>query len=251
MIAMLDDAFWAIYSDLPREGPGDDASTARALGLMTDLPPAPAILDIACGPGMQTLELARRSGGHVTALDLHAPFVAQAGSRARAAGLADRVALVRASMTALPFADGAFDVLWCEGAIYLMGFANGLQAWKRLLKPGGHIAVTEAVLFQPPEETPPEVLAGWAEYPALATADGVIARATGAGYRLVGQFPLPPSAWWNDYHGPIEAKLPALKATHGADPAYARRIREAEDEIDLYRRYSHAFGYLFVVLRLP
>ena len=65
LTAMLDDAFWAIHSDLPREGPGDNASTARALGAMTELPAAPAIFDIACGPGMQTMELGRRSGGHL------------------------------------------------------------------------------------------------------------------------------------------------------------------------------------------
>jgi SAM-dependent methyltransferase len=248
---MLDDAFWAIHSDLPREGPGDNASTARALGAMTDLPPAPEILDIACGPGMQTLALARRSGGHVTAIDLHAPFLADAARRARAAGLADRVSLARASMTRLPFASGAFDALWCEGAIYMMGFAEGLQAWKRLLKPGGYVAVTEPVLFQPPEETPPEVLAGWAEYPAVTTVAGILARAVWARYQVVDHFPLPPSAWWDDYYGPIEAKLPALRAARGADRAYAHRIREAEDEIDLYRRHSDAYGYLFVVLQLP
>lgn len=249
LTVMLDDAFWAIHSDLPREGPGDNASTARALGLMTDLPPAPAILDIACGPGMQTLELARRSGGQVTAIDLHAPYLAQARRSAREAGLADRISLVRASMTRLPFAGGAFDALWCEGAIYFMGFAEGLKAWKPLLKPGGHVAVTEPVLFQPPEETPQAVMANWDEYPAVTTATGILARAAEAGYRVVDHFPLPPSAWWDGYYGPIGAKLPTLRAGHEADPAYARRIDEAEAEIDCYRRYSDYFGYLFVVLR--
>ncbi len=248
---MLDDAFWAIHSDLPREGPGDNASTARALAAMTALPPAPAILDIACGPGMQTLELARRSNGCITAIDLHMPFLADAAQRARAGGMGDRISLVRASMTALPFASGAFDALWCEGALYMMGFADGLQAWKRLLKPGGYVAVTEPVLFQPPEETPPEVLAGWAEYPTITTVAGILARAAQAGYQVIDQFPLPPSAWWDDYYGPMQAKLPALRADHGADPAYARRIDDAQAEIDSYRRYPDFFGYLFVVLRLP
>jgi ubiquinone/menaquinone biosynthesis C-methylase UbiE len=246
---MLDEAFWAIHSDLPREGPGDNASTARALKAMSDLSPTPEILDIACGPGMQTLELARRSGGRVTAIDLHAPFLAEVGRRSRAEGLGDRIALVRASMTALPLADSSFDVVWCEGALYIMGFVEGLQAWQRHLKPEGYIAVTEPVLFQEPAETAPEVLAGWAEYPAVTTVAGILARAASAGFQVIEHFPLPPSAWWDDYYGPIAAKLPALRAAHCADPAYARRIHEAEDEIDLYRRYSYAFGYLFVVLR--
>jgi len=248
--ATLDDAFWAIHSDLPREGPGDNASTARALGLMTDLPARPRILDIACGPGMQTVELAGRSGGHVTAIDLHAPFLAQAGRRARAAGVDRDISLVRASMSRLPFASRAFDALWCEGALYMMGFAEGLEAWKRLLKPRGYVAVTEPVLFQPPAATPPEVMAGWAEYPAITTTAETLQRAAGAGFQVVGHFPLSTGAWW-EYYGPIEAKLPALRAAHGADPAYARRIDEAQDEVELYRRYSHFYGYLFVVLRLP
>jgi ubiquinone/menaquinone biosynthesis C-methylase UbiE len=247
---ILDDAFWAIHSDLPREGPGDNASTARALSAMTELPPAPAILDIACGPGMQTLEVARRSGGRVTAIDLHTPYLEEARRRAEAARLADRIAVVRASMTALPFADGAFDALWCEGAIYFMGLAEGLTAWKRLLKPGGYVALTEPVLFQTPEETPREVIAFWEEYPVITTTDGILKRAASAGYRIVDHFPLPASAWLEGYLDPIEAKLPALRAAHGDDPSYARRISEAQTDIDIYRRYADRSGYLFVVLRL-
>jgi ubiquinone/menaquinone biosynthesis C-methylase UbiE len=248
---ILDDAFWAIHSDLPREGPGDNASTARALSAMTELPPAPAILDIACGPGMQTLELARRSGGRVTAIDLHTPFLEETRRRATAATLADRIAVVRASMTALPFADGAFDALWCEGAIYFMGLAQGLTAWKRLLRPGGYVAVTEPVLFQTLEETPPEVIAFWEEYPVITTTDGILERATSAGFEVIDHFPLPASAWLEGYYDPIEAKLPALRAAHGADPAYARRIDAEQTDIDIYHRHADRLGYLFVVLRLP
>src|SRR5262249_11799155 len=60
----------------------------------------------------------------------------------------------RASMSALDFPDASFDLIWSEGAIYVMGFAEGLRAWKRLLKPHGAIAVTELSWLGPdiPEE---------------------------------------------------------------------------------------------------
>ena len=51
--------FMDLYGDLPRAGPGDNGSTARALGMIKGLPAEPRILDLGCGPGVQTLELCR------------------------------------------------------------------------------------------------------------------------------------------------------------------------------------------------
>ena len=50
--------FADVHSDLPRQGPGNRASTERALAMAGALPADVRILDIACGPGMQTLDLA-------------------------------------------------------------------------------------------------------------------------------------------------------------------------------------------------
>ena len=44
---------------LPQQGPGSDASTLRALRMLGELPDAPRVLDLGCGPGRQTLALAR------------------------------------------------------------------------------------------------------------------------------------------------------------------------------------------------
>jgi SAM-dependent methyltransferase len=108
--------FWEIHSGLPREGPGDNDSTRRALAMVHGLPARPRILDVACGPGMQTLALAQASAGTIVALDTHRPFLTEAARRAAAAGLTARIAAVNASMRAMPFADGGFDLIWCEGA---------------------------------------------------------------------------------------------------------------------------------------
>jgi hypothetical protein len=57
---MTENIFWEIHSELPREGPGDNASTGKAFAMLAELPQAPRVLDVACGPGMQTLELVYR-----------------------------------------------------------------------------------------------------------------------------------------------------------------------------------------------
>ena len=59
-----------VHSGLPRQGPGDDESTLRALSFCTELPMQPAVLDVGCGPGMQTVALARGTDGTITAVDL-------------------------------------------------------------------------------------------------------------------------------------------------------------------------------------
>ncbi len=62
--------FVELYGSLPRGGPGDNVSTCKAFEIMEGLPSEPRILDIGCGPGMQTVELLRLSGGTVVALGL-------------------------------------------------------------------------------------------------------------------------------------------------------------------------------------
>ncbi|MEP6967027.1 MAG: class I SAM-dependent methyltransferase [Pseudomonadota bacterium] len=247
---MPDEAFWTLHDGLPRQGPGDRASTLRALALMAELPSAPAILDIGCGPGMQTLDLARAArDAAITAVDIHLEFLAELERRAEAAGLAARIVTRRASMTALPFAEASFDAVWCEGAIYLMGLGEGLTAWKPLLKPRGYVALTEPCWLKPAEEVPGAVRRLWAPYPAMTSITETAAIIARGGYREIGRFVLPESAWWDGYYTPLEARLGSLRAAHGHDPVPSARIDEARAEIDAYREYADVYGYVFFVMR--
>src|SRR5205823_1825334 len=108
---MLDDIFWEIHCDLPREGPGDNESTRRAFEMMEELAQHPRILDVACGPGMQTMELARISDGPILALDFHQPFLAELQRRTEKFGFSDRIGTVNGSMFDMPFADQSFDLI--------------------------------------------------------------------------------------------------------------------------------------------
>ena len=150
-----------MHEELDRLGPGDERSTLRALRLCSELPPKPEILDIGCGTGAQTLTLVKNTDGMITATDLVTGLLSTVTERVAASGLQSRVTTQVADMNALPFADGAFDLLWSEGALYIIGFDAGLATWRWLLKPGGYLVVSEASWFRP---NPPDELAEfWAE----------------------------------------------------------------------------------------
>ncbi|MEM8742455.1 MAG: class I SAM-dependent methyltransferase, partial [Pseudomonadota bacterium] len=83
-------AFFRLHSDLPREGPGDPASAARAIAA-TGLSGPLTVLDLGSGPGAGSLALLEAlPEAQITAIDTHAPFLAEAEARVAAAGKSAR-----------------------------------------------------------------------------------------------------------------------------------------------------------------
>lgn len=242
--------FFDIHAGLPREGPGDNASTRKAFAMVTGLPADPLILDLGCGPGMQTRELARLSGGRVIGLDLHLPFLRQLEASASSEGLSGRVLGLRASMSAPCFRGVPFDLIWAEGSIYVMGFDEGLETWRDLLKPGGHLVLTEAAWLKP--DPPEEVRSFWNEaYPAIRNVEANLHAVREAGLEPAGHFVLPDSAWLEEYYRPLQERIGLLRKAYAGRPD-ALAMLDAEDrERELFRRYSAWYGYVFFVCRKP
>jgi ubiquinone/menaquinone biosynthesis C-methylase UbiE len=251
------DIFFDIHKNLPREGPGDSDSTLRALSLLKDLPQSPCILDIGCGPGMQTLDLAQATNGKIIGVDTHQPFLDQLQRRAQTEGLAEYISTVNQSMFALQFQEQSFDLLWSEGAIYTIGFETGLRTWRPLLrspnpvsgKPGGYVAVTEIswLKLNPPEE----VYSYWmADYPGMRSIDENLQSVRAAGYRTIDHFVLPSSSWWTDYYTPIEARLPGLRKKYHGNAEAKEWLDATQKECDIYRKYSDWYGYVFYVMQV-
>jgi ubiquinone/menaquinone biosynthesis C-methylase UbiE len=241
--------FFELHSGLPREGPGNRESTARALAMAGGLPPAPRVLDIACGPGMQTMDLAAMLPvARITAVDMHGPFLEDLRRRAQAAGAENRIEAVLADMAALPFAPGSFDLIWCEGAAYIMGVGNALRAWRPLLRSGGKLALTEAVWLKP--DAPEPVRRAFAEYPAMSDVEANRRLVRECGYELLGDFVLPDAAWWDDYYEPMERRIAELLSKYAGDSVAANVLAENREELEIHRRYSASYGYLFLIMRI-
>jgi SAM-dependent methyltransferase len=142
-------------------------------------------------------------------------------------------------------APGSFDLLWCEGAAYILGLDVALSAWKPLLRPGGVLTFTEPVWLT--DDPPATVRAVWAEYEAMGRPEGVRDAARRAGYQIRGDFVLAPEAWWTNYYAPLEARIAKLERA-GVGPAGRIVLDEASREIDSFRHHGDDYGYLFMVL---
>ena len=240
------DIFWEIHSDLPREGPGDSDSTARAYSALSGLPACPRILDIGCGPGMQTLDLARLSNGQITAIDFHQPFLDELVRRAKAAGVDGYIQTQNMSMFEMDFAPEQFDLIWSEGAIYIMGFENGFKTCYPFLKTGGYMVVTEASWFQP--NPPQQVFDFWKEaYPDMGSIEENILRIERQGYKLIDHFHLPDSSWWDNYYDPLMKRVSRLREKYAGNSKAQKALDEELAEIELFRKYSNYYGYEFYV----
>jgi SAM-dependent methyltransferase len=240
--------FYELFCSLPRGGPGDNKSTQKAFSYLKNLPSEPLILDIGCGPGMQTCELARLSHGKIIALDNYQPFLDILMQNATKEGFDKRIIPKNQSMLEMDFKDSSFDVIWSEGALYSMGFQNGLKRCHQLLKNKGYLGVTEAVLLL--SNLPEPLQEFWdKEYPDIKDVKSNISLIQAEGFDLLSHFTLPKSSWIDNYYSPMEKRIKELKKKY-YDNKIALQVFEAcEKEIKVYNTYSDYFGYEFFVMQ--
>jgi len=241
-------ALFTLHCDIPREGPGCDEATRGAIRRLPPLRSEPRVFDLGCGPGKQTLVLARHFQTQITALDFHAPYLDHLRQSAKEEGLSHLVATRLGRMEELEEQPGSIDLIWIEAAIYIVGFAEGLRLWRPLLRDDGLLVASEATRLT--DDPPAEAQAFWhEEYPAMTTVDGNITTAAEYGYIVLDHFTLPQSAWWDEYYTPLRKRVALLRPEAEADPALARVLDETEQEMSICERYGDSFGYVFYLMR--
>lgn len=237
--------FYELYETLPRGGPGNNACTRKAFSLIKGLPVNPKVLDVGCGPGQQTLELARSSKGEIIALDNYQPFLDKLNYAAQKQGLSSYIKTIKKDMRELDFPPESFDLIWAEGALYQMGFENGLKKCRELLKKKGALAVTELVWLKP---APTPVAVEWAkEYPDIKNISDNLDLFTNNGYQLIGHFTLPVSAWLEDYYAPLQKRLDELRAKYRHNTTAKAVFDASQAEINNFKKCSDYVGYEFLI----
>lgn len=120
-------------------GPGNVAKQLEGTA-----PEGKRILDIGCGIGGPSLEMARAQGAIVVGIDLEAPLVERARRDAVAAGLQEHCSFQVVEPGPLPFPDASFDIVVSSGAVTQT--ADKLSMFReirRVLRPGGNFRCYE------------------------------------------------------------------------------------------------------------
>ena len=236
------------FSNLDRQGPGSPEVTVKALSFIDNLTDKSLIADVGCGTGGQTMILAQHTPGNITGLDLFQGFIDLFNRNAGKLNLQDRVRGIVGSMDNLPFEKESLDLIWSEGAIYNIGFERGLNEWRKFLKPGGYIAVSESSWFT--EERPAEIHDFWMSiYAEIDTIPNQVAKIQKAGYIPVATFILPENCWTEHYHAPQAKVQKDFLNKYAGNKTAEEFIAFQRYETQLYRKYKDFYGYVFFIAK--
>jgi len=238
-----------LHRNSNRQGPGSEKDTLKALsflGFSTER--KLKIADIGCGSGGQTITLAENLNGQITAVDLFPAFLNELNEKSKKLGLTDKIVTLEKSMDDLPFNKNEFDLIWSEGAIYNIGFENGLKKWKDYLKVGGYMAVSEITWIT--QSRPKEIEEFWkSEYPEVDTASNKIKQLENNGYTLVGYFYLSQNSWIETYFKPMQARFENFLKRNNNSELARKVVEDNQAEIDLYQKFKDYYSYGFYIAR--
>ena len=238
-----------LHKNSERQGPGSEKDTLRALDLLS-LPTEQnlKVADIGCGSGGQTISLAKKLNGQITAVDLFPEFLSELNEKSQNLGLTDKIVTLEKSMDDLPFNKGEFDLIWSEGAIYNIGFENGLKKWRDYLKVGGYLAVSEITWVT--QTRPKKIEEFWKlEYPEVDTASNKIKQVENNGYSLVGYFCLSQDSWIETYYKPMQARFETFLKRNDNSELARKVVEDNQAEIDLYQKFKDYYSYGFYIAR--
>jgi SAM-dependent methyltransferase len=139
--------------------PGGRAST-QALLRRAQITEQAQVLDVGCGVATTAIEIARRHGARVTAVDVSPLMLERAEANARAAGVADLVTVTSGDILALHYGDAAFDVVIAEAVTMFTDRPKAAAELARVTRPGGQVLATEFCWRTPPTPEAREVFLG-------------------------------------------------------------------------------------------
>lgn len=231
-----------------RQGPGSDRHTllamklANLVGNKTEI----EIADIGCGTGGQTLVLANNCNANITAVDIFNDFLSVLNNKAEEENLLSKIKTKNCSMDALDFQSESLDVIWSEGAIYNIGFENGVRYFNQFLKKGGIFACSEITWLS--KNRPHKLTEHWTtEYSEIGTVKEKVEVLSENGLNLIGYFALDESCWMDNYYNNLSASFDKFLERNNHSKEAIEIVDAEKFEIELYQQNKDYFSYGFYI----
>ena len=217
-----------VYAEIDRDSSRERLLkyTRKAFKLLPRLD-KPRILDVGCGSGLPTIELARLSKGTVVGIDIDQSVLDELNRKIEREDLSNRVETKRCSMLKLGFPDESFEVIWFEGSTWAIGFEKCLKEWRRLLKPNGFLVMHDEIK----------------------TVSNKLEKIPSLGYKLINHYSLPKDAWWIEYYAPLERRVKKLCEKYKNNIEAFRMLEEVQKEIDMVKGNPEEHRSAFYIIQ--
>ena len=186
----------------------------------------PIILDIGCGSGTPTIELARLSDGEITGIDIDQAALDRFNLKIEKEGFSNRIKIFNRSIYNTDFLTESFNLIWDEGVLHILNIKKSLVECNRILKPNGFLVVGEVIKW---------ISNNLKAFPKC-------------GFNLINKFFLPEECWWKEYYLPMEKKIKELRSKF-KKPKELEKLKPYENEINMVKKNPKEFDGAFYIFQ--
>ncbi len=182
----------------------------------------PAILDAGCGTGVPTICLAQMSNGTVIGVDTDSIALEKLEVKIREMNLSPRITAVNCPIEKMPFEKRTFNIVWAEGSIAHIDFANALKVLGKYINAGGFLVIHDDA----------------ANYMKK------IKSIEPSEFKIHGFFILPETIWWNEYYKHIETELKKIPSAQ-----FPIELKALKQELERFKSNPKKYTSAFFIMK--
>lgn len=186
----------------------------------------PCILDIGCGSGTPTIELAKLSMGKITGIDIDQVALDKFTLKIKKEDLSSRIKIFNRSVYDTQFPAESFNLIWDEGVLHILNLKKSLIECNRILKLNAFLVIGEGIKW---------INNNLENFPKY-------------GFNLINKFILPEECWWREYYLPMQNKIEELRSKVKKSKELEKLI-PYESEIKMVKKNPKEFDCAFYIFQ--